>query len=123
MLPVPSAAALAPKVSTMKTTSRPSRNTPLKASVKAYQSMPAAATAPADRETATRAENRFAQPLQPEDEQQGADEHTQRVDRDERQCRSERGDQTRKRDEGDDDPDERRTPLTADADGEHDGQG
>ena len=108
---------LLPNVTTMKATSSPSRSTPLNAIVNAYQSMPAAAVAPIDRACfgllaedrvlvverlePARAQDRLAQPLQPEHEQQAAHRDTQRREREGGQRRAERGDDCGQGDERD----------------------
>ena len=87
-----------PKAITMKTTSSPSSRTPLNATVNPYQSSRLPLGAPRSRGliallperfvlvvqrlVAARAQDRLAQPLQPEGEQQGADDQPQRVDGD-----------------------------------------
>ena len=140
-MPAPSAASgmlpcVLPKVRTMNATSRPSSSTPLNASVKPYQSRPARSSRAGgarlrelaredrvlvvQRLEAARAQDRLAQPLQPEREQQAADDEAQHVDRDQRQRRAERGDDRRERDGRGAEPDERRAPAARDAGGEHD---
>ena len=90
----------------MKTTSRPSSRTPLNATVNAYQSRPARSLAArcrgllalraeglvlvVQRLVAARAQDRLAQPLQPEREQQRADDEAKRLDRDRAERRPER---------------------------------
>ena len=104
----------APNVTTMKTTSSPSSNTPLKATVNEYQSIPRRCSAPAaaacsrsarerrvlvvQRLVAARAQNRLAQPLQTEDEQQRADDEAERLDREQRERGAEHGDDHRQHD-------------------------
>ena len=68
-----------PKVSAIKTTSKPSSVTPLNASVNAYQSRtrPRWSGAPA---ALAGAQDRFAQPLQAEYQQQPADDQPQAVE-------------------------------------------
>ena len=100
----------------MKTTSRPSSRTPLNATVNAYQSRPARSLAAGRRRPlalcaerlvlvvqileAARAQDRLAQPLQPEREQQRADDEAKRVDRDRAERRPERRHDERKHDHG-----------------------
>ena len=92
-----------PKVRTMKATSSPSRKTPLNESVKPYQSIPArcrgAVVVPLElpredrllvvqRLEAACAQDRLAQPLQSEHQQQAADDEAQHIDRHERERRA-----------------------------------
>ena len=71
---------------------------------------------------AARAEDRLAQPLQSEREQQRADDEAERVDRDRAERRPERGDEQREHDSGRAGADQRRAPAADDADAEHDRQ-
>ena len=91
-----------PNVTTMNATSRPSRNTPLNATVNAYQSCAGSLAVRAQqrdfgfvdrflvvqRLQAARAQDRLAQPLQSEDQQHRAHDEPQRVDRQVRQRRA-----------------------------------
>ena len=88
---------LAPKLTTMNTTSSPSSSTPLNAIVKAYQSRPRRRSRDAvvrglrlrheglvlvmQGEAPAAAKNRLAQPLQPERQEQHADDELQPVPR------------------------------------------
>ena len=127
-----------PNVITMKTTSSPSSRTPLKAIVKEYQSSPARRSLArrlglgplalerlvlvVQRLVAARAQDRLAQPLQPEDEQEAADEQAQVVDRDLLQRRPERGGEHGQHDRRRAHADQRRAPAAHRADAEHDRQ-
>ena len=121
----------------MNTTSRPSRNTPLKETTNANQSRPMTGSrrAPACRRgllvedrllvvqrlEPRRAQDRLAQPLQPEDQQQGADHQLEQrlrepldegvagEQRHRRECHERRGG-----------PGQRRAPVAGDPHGEHD---
>ena len=98
-MPAPSAASgmlpcVLPNVSTMNATSRPSSSTPLNESVKPYQSRPGALLVRGgarlrglrcedrrlvvQRLEAARAQDRLAQPLQAEREQEAADDEPER---------------------------------------------
>ena len=125
-------------MTTMKTTSSPSSSTPLKATVNEYQSIPARSAGEADaasscsslkaallvvqRLVAARAEDRLAQPLEPEDEQERADEEAEGVDRDQPKRRPEHRDDHREHERRHADADQRRAPAAHDADREHDRQ-
>ena len=125
-----------PKVITMNATSSPSRSTPLNASVKPYQSSPARCRrrgAPASCELAREdrllvvqrleaagAQDRLAQPLQAEGEQQRADDEAQGVDRDDASAPAERGDDHARARASRPRPGERGAPAARDADREHD---
>ena len=118
----------------MNATSSPSRNTPLNATVNAYQSWrgrsPFARSARdlglvdrvlvVQRLQPARAQDRLAQPLQTEDQQHRADDEPQRVDRKIRQRRAEAATITAKADERRGDAPPGRSPAPRDADREHD---
>jgi hypothetical protein len=108
-----------PNAITMNTISRPSSSTPLKATVNEYQSSRPFSSCPAaaarallavglvlvvQRFEAARPQDRLAQPLQPEREQQRADDEAQRVDRDPLQRRPEHRDERQEHDRGSRDP-------------------
>ena len=127
----------APNVITMNATSSPSSRTPLNATVNPYQSSRPTRSPPprsllalpredlvlvVQRLVAARAQDRLAQPLQPEREQQGADDEAQGRDRDELQRRPERSDDRRQRSDGGPDADQGRAPAANHADPEHDRQ-
>ena len=67
-----------------------------------------------------RAENRLAQPLESEDEQQRADDQPQHVDRNRLERRPERGDEHREDDQRGDGTLERSAPAAGDPEREHD---
>ena len=75
-----------------------------------------------ERLESARPEDRLAQPLQAEREQEEADHEPERVDRHLVQSRAECGDDRRQRDSRGADPDERRAPAPGDADREYDRQ-
>jgi len=72
---------------------------------------------------AARAQDRLAQPLQAEDQEQRADDEPEDVDRDERQRRPERGDDRQEHDRGRGHADEGGAPAPGDAGREHDREG
>ena len=74
------------------------------------------------RDVAARAQDRLAQPLQAEHEQERTDDEAERVERDERQGRSESRDDRREGDHRDADARQRRAPVPRDAYREHDRQ-
>ena len=67
-----------------------------------------------------RPQDRLAQPLQPECQQERADDEAQRADRNVPQRRPERGHDPTKDDRRGADADQRRPPAANDADGQHD---
>ena len=109
----------------------------MNATVNEYQSSPARRSSPrrgrplalsrerlvlvVQRLVAARAQNRLAQPLQPEDEQERADDEPQRVDRNARAGPS-TATISAEHDRGGADADQRRTPAAHDAHAEHDRQ-
>ena len=109
----------------------------MNASVKPYRSMPGGRRRGAARGVelaredrvlvvqrleAAGAQDRLAQPLQAEDEQQAADDEAQHVERDYRQRRPERRDDRGERDDRGADAQQRRAPAVRRARGEHDRQ-
>ena len=68
-------------------------------------------------------EDRLAQPLEPEEQEQRADDESQRVDRELRERRAEHGDDDRQGTERGSDAPPGRPPSPSDADGEHDRHG
>jgi len=110
----------------------------LKASVNPYQSRPARASRPAARALlllaredlrlvvqrleAARSQDRLAQPLEPECEEQPADDQAEDIDRDQRQRRPECAHDRRERDGRGPEARERGAPAPRDARGEDDGQ-
>src|SRR3979411_2227094 len=102
----PSWLAVTPNVTTMNATSRPSRTTPLKATTNAVQSNPSPVhsagsslgvlRAPARARAARRdPDHAFSNPLQPEAQEQGADDQPERSDRDGGQGCAQRNDEHR----------------------------
>src|SRR5207249_464390 len=75
-----------------------------------------------ERLVAAGAQDRLAQPLQTEDEQQGADEEPQGIDRDQGERRPERADGRGERNGGGADARERRSPIPCHPDRQHDRQ-
>ena len=118
----------------MNATSSPSSSVDLNAITRLYRSRPAArpiASRRGDlrregcvlvvlRLEPARAKNRLAEPLEPEDEQERADDEPQHVDRHRLERGPERGDEHHEDDERRDGALQRRAPAAGDAEREHD---